>query len=304
MNTNGMISRRRGLQYVGSALALATAPGAFAQSPAKAAPRVISLSGALTEIVYLLGAQDLLVATDTTSLFPEAATKTLKVGYMRQLAAEGVLSLKPDVVIGTQEAGPLVALDQIRGAGVRVALVPTPHNWAEVQAKVQLVGRETGYAPQAQALLNRLDAQWADVQKQVALGAQSAKTKGKARSQPRALFMLAHAGTPQVSGRGTAADALIRYAGATNAVNEFHGYRSLTAEAMAAAAPDVLINTTQGIEAMGGVAAFWRRPELALTPAFQKKALVMMDANELLGFGPRLPAVVQSVHAQIQTLLA
>lgn len=39
-------------------------------------------------MVYLLGAQGLLVGTDTTSLFPEAAQKTPKVGYVRQLSAE------------------------------------------------------------------------------------------------------------------------------------------------------------------------------------------------------------------------
>lgn len=61
---------------------------AFAQNSAQVASparRLVSLSGALTEVVYLLNAQSLLVGTDTTSLFPEAAKKTTKVGYVRQL---------------------------------------------------------------------------------------------------------------------------------------------------------------------------------------------------------------------------
>ncbi len=100
----------------------AAAPQAFV--PAR---RLVALSGALTEVVYLLGAQSLLVGTDTTSLYPEAAQKTAKVGYVRQLSAEGVLSLKPDAVVASSEAGPAVVLEQIRRAGVRVTLVPARH---------------------------------------------------------------------------------------------------------------------------------------------------------------------------------
>lgn len=288
-----MTARRQTLQWLGAGLAGA----ALLPLPAGAQPaarRLISLSGALTEMVYLLGAEGLLVGTDTTSLFPEAAQKTAKVGYVRQLSAEGLLSLKPDAVIGTNEAGPAVVLEQIRQAGVRVSLIAARHDWAEVQAKLALVGRETGRAEQARALQDRLDAEWAAVQQQVA----------KAARRPRALFILSHSGTPMVSGRGTAADALIAMAGGTNVVGEFQGYRPLTAEAMAAAAPDILLNTTQGLEALGGEAAFWRRPELVLTPAFARKALVALEANQLLGFGPRLPEAVRELHARMQRLTA
>ena len=150
-----LLSRRSSLQWLGGA-AMASAMPAFAQNSAQVASparRLVSLSGALTEVVYLLNAQSLLVGTDTTSLFPEAAKKTTKVGYVRQLSAEGLLSLKPDAVVGTSDAGPPVVLDQIRQAGVRVALVKAQHNWAEVQEKVKVVGRETGRVAEAEKLL-------------------------------------------------------------------------------------------------------------------------------------------------------
>lgn len=285
------MSRRHGLQWLGAAAAGAALPGlvqASAVNAPVAARRLVSLSGALTEVVYLLNAQNLLVGTDTTSLFPEAAQKTAKVGYVRQLSAEGLLSLKPDAVIGTSDAGPPVVLDQIRQAGVRVALVKAQHNWAEVQDKVKVVGRETGRMADADKLLAQLEAQWRGVQAQVA----------KAQRKPRVLFVLAHSGSPQVAGKGVAASALIEYAGCVNAINQFDGYKPLTAEAMASAAPEVIISTTQGIEALGGEAAFWKRPELALTPAFARKALVTLEASHLLGFGPRLPSAVQALHMQ------
>lgn len=275
----------------GMAAALLGARSVQARAPAR---RIVSLGGAVTEAVYALGAEGLLVGTDTTSLYPEAAQRTPKVGYLRQLSAEGLLSLQPDAIVGTTEAGPPVVLDQVRSAGVRVELVRAEHSWDEVARKLQAVARVAGREAQAQALQARLDAEWAEVRQTVA----------RATRRPRALFILSHGGAPMVAGGGTAADALIRFAGGVNAVRGFDGYRPLTAEAMASAAPEVLVNSTQGIEALGGEAAFWQRPELALTPAFRRKALVAMEASHLLGFGPRLPGAVRELHARMLALTA
>ena len=96
---------------------------------------------------------------------------------------------------------------------------------------------------------------------------------------------------------------MIRFAGGRNALGGFTGYRPMTAESMAAAAPDVILITTQGLEAVGGAGKLWQRPELALTPARRRRqagrSLVHFDAPELLGFGPRMPEVVQRLHAQL-----
>src|SRR3990167_7240660 len=244
----GQVGARRRLLRSVAALPWLSAMGPGAAWAARPA-RIVSLGGALTEGVYLLG---------------------------------------------TTEAGPPVVLDQVRSAGVRVELVQADHTWDEVRRKVATVGRVVGREREAQALQADLDAQWAAVQKQVAA----------ATRRPRAIFILSHGGSPMVAGTGTAADALIRFAGATNAITQFAGYRPLTAEAMASAAPEVLLNSTQGIEALGGEAAFWQRPELALTPAFRRKALVAMEASHLLGFGPRLPAAVRELHTRTQAITA
>jgi len=288
------INRRQLLAAAGAASASLWLP-AHAQTSAKL-PRLVTLGGAITEVVYMLGAEGQLVGTDTTSLFPPAALQTPKVGYMRALSAEGLLSLKPDAVIGTTEAGPVVVLDQLRTAGVRVDLIEADHTWAEIQRKVQVVGRAAARVPQAQALQAKLDADWAAVQKEVA---DAVKSRGR---KPKVLFILAHGASPQVAGGKTAADAMINFAGGINVMtvsNGFNGYRPMTAEAMAAAAPDFVLTSTQGVEAQGGLEKFWARPELALTPAFKKRALVQLDALELIGFGPRLPQTVRALCQQM-----
>jgi iron complex transport system substrate-binding protein len=272
---------------------LAAFTPAFAQAPsarAAALPRLVTVSGAITEVVYLLGAESQLVGTDTTSLYPAAALNTPKVGYMRQLSAEGLLSLRPDALIATTEAGPPVVLDQVRSAGVKVERVAADHTWGEVQAKVQAVGRASAREAQARNLQATLDAQWAQVQQQVA---------ASSRARPRVLFILSHSASPQVAGQKTAANAMIEFAGGVNAIRGFEGYRPMTAEAAAGAAPDFILTTTQGIEALGGIDRFWQRPELALTPAYRRRALIALDALLLIGFGPRLPQAVQEIHRQL-----
>jgi iron complex transport system substrate-binding protein len=273
-----------------------TAPAASQRAPgAERRPRLVTAGGGITEVVYALGAQDLLVGTDTTSLFPEAAQKTPKVGYMRQLSAEGLLALRPDALVAGTDAGPPVVLDQIRSAGVRVELVASDHSWDELRRKVAAVGRATGLEAAARALQDRLDKRWAAVQ---------AKVRQKTPANPpRVLFVLSHTGSPLVSGEATAADAVIRFMGAKNVLSGFKGYRPMTAEAMAAAAPDLILMTAQGLGAMGGPEKFWQRPEVALTPAFRQRAsgrtLLAPDALALLGFGPRLPEVIEQLHQQV-----
>jgi len=75
---------------------------AHAAATASAEPRrVVAIGGSITETVFALGRGDRLVAVDTTSLFPQRATRLPNVGYMRALSAEPILALAPDPVLPT-----------------------------------------------------------------------------------------------------------------------------------------------------------------------------------------------------------
>jgi iron complex transport system substrate-binding protein len=140
---------------------------------------------ALTEIVYRLRAEALLVATDTTSFYPAAAAALPKVGYQRTLSAEGVLSLRPTVVLVTADAGPPAALAQLQSAGVRIVRAEMEHSFDWLRRTVQLVAREIGRADAGKRLNGELAAQWQ--------AAQAAITT-KSGARPRVLFVLSHAG--------------------------------------------------------------------------------------------------------------
>lgn len=270
---------------------------AQAQAPAQAPePRVVSVGGALTEIVYALGAQKTLVAVDTTSTHPPEALKLARVGYQRQLSSEGVLSMRPSVVLATNEAGPPAVISQLKSAGVKFETVTAEHTFEEVRNKVRTVSGALGMAAQGARLDDAITAEWKSTQDFVAA------FEKKSGRKPRVLFLLLHsaAGGLMASGEGTAADAVIRYAGGINAVSGYKGYKPLAEEAVIAAAPDFVLLTREGLEAIGGIDKLWQKPGLALTPAAKNKRYAAPDALYLLGFGPRLPKAVRELAEKLQ----
>ena len=273
------------------AMAAAAALPARAQTP----PRIVSVGSALTEIVYALGAEGLLVGVDTTSQYPAAAQALPQVGYMRALSAEGVLSLKPTLVIATTAAGPATTLDQLRATGVEVIVLPDLYDYDSVIAKIASVGRVTGKQREAEAMIARGRGDMA------ALTARLAKATGK----PRVLFLLSMGGgAPQAAGRDTAADGIIRLAGGANAIDGYAGYRPLTPEAVIASRPDVVLVTRQTAQAMGGAQAVLDQPALRQTPAGRAGKVLEFDTLLLLGFGPRTPQAALELAMALHPELA
>lgn len=282
--------RRRHAFALGFGAAAASLP-AWAQ----VRPRIVSVGSALTEIVYALGAEGLLVGVDTTSLFPAAARALPQVGYMRALAAEGVLSLKPTLVIATTAAGPATTLDQLRATGIEILVLSDHYDYDSVIAKIAAVGRVTGKIAEADAMIARGRADMAELTKRLA--ATTAK--------PRVLFLLSMGGgAPQAAGRDTAADGIIRLAGGTNAIDAYTGYRPLTPEAVLASRADFVLVTSQTVQAMGGIEAILDQPALRRTPAGRAGRVLQFDTLLLLGFGPRTPQAALELAAALHPDLA
>jgi iron complex transport system substrate-binding protein len=253
----------------------------------KDASRIVAVGGSVTEVIYALGGEKNLVATDSTSLFPATARDTPKVGYMRTLSAEGVLSLRPTVVITTTAAGPEAALRQIADAGVAVLVLSDDYSFDAVTAKIEGIGRALGLDKAAADLVAKVRADMADVTARIA----------QSKTRPRALSFLTfgQGGAPQAAGRMTAADGIIKLAGGVNVFDAWSGYKPMTPEATVAAAPEVIMLGTQTIETIGGVDKILADPALALTPAAKSKRVASADALMLLGFGPRTPEAVRIV---------
>ena len=240
------------------------------------ASRIVTLGGPITETVYALGLGPNVVGTDQSSLYPAEILDKPRLSYFRQTSAEGVLSLSPTLVLALDESGPPGVLDQIRAAGVPVVRVPTPETIEGATERVQLLGDLLGREATATAVTERMRRQLAEAE-----GLRPA-------TPPRALFVYARgAGLVQVQGTGTPGDLVLRLAGAENAAS-VEGTVPLTAEAVVAAAPDVVVIPARGLESLGGADGLFSQPGLAQTPAGAARRVVAVDDALLLGLGPRL----------------
>jgi iron complex transport system substrate-binding protein len=241
--------------------------------------RIVAVGGSVTEIVYALGEEDRLLAVDTTSLYPAATQDLPNVGYMRQLSAEPILALGPDLVLAIADSGPPAALEQIRDAGVPVVTVADDYTPEGVLEKIDVIAAALGVEAKGQALREK-----------VAAGLETVKAAfGDVAARPRVLFLLTISSgrTTVAAGRKTSAEGIIALAGGVNAIDGFESNNPLSPEAAVAAAPEVLLVTERSLDLLGGKKALLAIPEIALTPAAQAGRVVTMDGLLLLGFGPR-----------------
>lgn len=250
--------------------------------------RLISLGGDITEIIYALGIEDTLVAVDSSSIYPAATDELPEVGYVRRLAAEGVLSLEPSLIVTSEDAGPPEVLQQIREAGVPIFVVPTEDSIAGVKQKINVLGEIFGVSARATSLNLQIDLDVAEAQLYV--------DAAQGRAKPRVMFIYARgAGTVSVSGTGTSADAMIALAAGDNAVTAYESYKPLTAEAAVSIAPDVLLFLSRGLDSVGGIEGLADLPGLSLTPAYENGRVIALDDLYLLGFGPRVGRAIRDL---------
>lgn len=242
------------------------------------AQRIVSIGGAITEILYAMGLEDRIIGVDITSIYPSEALKTKpNVGYMRQLSPEGVLGLGPTLVLALEGAGPKEAVSVLEAASVPFVRIPDRFTGDSIVERIRLVAAATGVPARGDCLVRKVEA---------GLLRLDLVRKGIGKSA-RVVFVLSFAnGKATVAGRNTAADGIIKLAGGTNAFADFEGYKVVSDEAIVAARPDAVVGMERSDFRMTPAEVFGH-PAFALTPAAARQSYISMDGLYLLGFGPR-----------------
>jgi iron complex transport system substrate-binding protein len=246
--------------------------------------RTVRAGGALSEWVCALGGESKLVGVDTTSQHPSSLKALPSIGYQRQLSAEGVLSLRPQILVGTEEMGPPPVLSQIRTAGVQVELFSAQPDLATLQSNLQHLGKLLGAEDRAAQLL----ATYQQELEQQKIHVTKAQLTQKS---PGVLLLLGHAGgKPLIAGKDTAADWLLQRAGGHNLATH-SGYKPFSNESLVSLDPDVLVFADRALSGDAARAALFKEnPILASTRAARDGRVIELDPTLLVGgLGPRLP---------------
>ena len=261
-------------------------------SPAEDPSRVVAAGGSIAEMLYSLGAGNLLVAVDSTaSYLPETASLP-SVGYVRNLSAEGILALKPSLILGEHDMGPAEVLSQLSSVEVEVKRVDERHSTQGIIDKFVCVARILGKEDVAQDILRgRLAGVLTLLE----------KANEASADLPRAALVLNFVDNqPIVAGANTSGDGLLRMAGAQNIFSDIEGWKPLSRELLIAANPEHLVVTERALKSIGGLQGMLSDPLLASTDALSDDNVHAYGGMSLLGFGLQTLEVALSLKKAIE----
>lgn len=259
-------------------------------------PKVVSLSGAITEILFSIGAGNQLVGVDVTSTAPSDSLKNRAIpvlGHVNQLNVEAILGLNGDLVLAADSLKPEL-LAQLEAGGMDINIQSKPKRLEETAALILRMGALTGRQKEAEQLHQLFEAERAALKKQV---------EGLTAARPKVVFVYGRgAGSLMVAGGNTQANGMIEeVAGINPFAEQFEGFKPLTSESMVEASPDVLLFFSDAFEMLGGVSGIKEIPGVAATPAGNSERFIHMDGHYMMGFGPRAAQAAQELFEAIHS---
>lgn len=250
--------------------------------------RIVSVGTAVTETIYALGAGEKLVGVDNSSAEYIPETNNLpKVGPRTTLSAEGILSLKPTLLIMNADAGPPQVVEQIRNSGVTILTLTPNYTIETVKSKVETIAKALNLEAKAKEINDSIDKDIREV----------GELLKKKQTTPKVMFVGRGPNMPNatMSGAGTTIDEMIRLAGGANPMTDFTGFKEMTDEAVVAAQPDVILITQRSFERSGGVEGVVKFPGVALTPAGKNQRVIPVSDMYFQGFGPGVGRAVREL---------
>ena len=251
--------------------------------------RVVSIGGNITEIIYALEKGSLLVGNDTTSYFPEEANRLPKVGYQRSFSVEGIVSLNPNLVFLSHEAGPPLAREKLKGTGIKVIELPNlGYSVDAVKKNISFIARYLNAEKQGRILLKSIDDDWKLLKRRIANQA----------SRKKVLLILGHGHLPLVAGKNTAADKIIEISGAINPIS-YNGYKPLTPEEAIHLAPDFIVYVSNENNQGKIRKILLSIPGISISNAVKNNKIIILDSLFVLGFGNRVIKAALKLNSYI-----
>ena len=249
-------------------------------SAAKDATKTVIAGGSLTEIVYFLEEEENIIGVDITSNFPEATSVLPSIGYVRALSSEGILSLKPSLILGENDMGPPLVIEQLSLTGLDVRILEEDHSSSGILYKIECLSKV--FDTRAKDTLSKIDLIKEDISYLDKI------SQINEDSGIKVMLILNMQGTsPIVAGLGTSGDGFINMTGASNAANQFEGWKPISSEAIIAYNPDYIIITNRGMSSFPDVQSLANTTSLRLTSAAQNGRILQEDGMAMLGFGTR-----------------
>jgi ABC-type Fe3+-hydroxamate transport system substrate-binding protein len=246
--------------------------------------RIVSLSPAVTELLFALGAGDRLVGRTAWCDYPPAARQVPSVGDGLNPNIEAVVARQPDLVVLYRSALDETAAAQLTRLGIPAVLV-RQDRLEDIARAARLLGRLTGTDRAGDSLAGALD--------------QLVASSGHAAPPRARVAFVVWDNPPVVIGAGSYLDKLGALAGATNA---FHDVAAASAvvglETIVARDPDVIVVLRDS--ATAEPPGFTRRPEWRAVRAVRDGRVLYLTGSLFARPNPRAAQAVAEFRRRLE----
>jgi iron complex transport system substrate-binding protein len=288
--TRTMLSRRHLLQMSAVGLIEVALPRVSFAARGVQARRIITIGADITEIFALLDGLGRLVGIDNGSNRPVDVAKVKSVGFFRSLSAEGIIALRPDIIIATDMFGPPTAVAQLAAAGVRIETLREPETIEGIRAKIGRIAALIAREHEGKALIGRVDAAFGDL---------SRRLSGISR-RPKVLVTVAFSnGTVHAAGNIPSMNAAIALAGGENAGIAWNTVKPISGEVLTATPPALFLITPEIWARAGGAEGFLKMVNLQGNPEITPEHVMPIDAGPFFLFGPSTPEIARDIAARL-----
>ena len=262
--------------------------------PPDSPKRIVSLAPNITEILFALGLGKEIAGVTNFCDYPEGALSKTRIGGFVNPDIEKIVSLKPDLIIGTRDGNRAGAIESLNELGFSVYLVD-PKGFDGVVSTIRNIGEIAGRRDQSR-----------EIAKNMMKKKEDAARLTRSLSHPRVFFQVGNAPIITV-GKGTLADDLIRLAGGRSiSENESASYPLYSVETIIAKAPEIIIMTSmEGERGYTNLVKKWQRWKSI--PAVRRGAIHVLDSNLVDRPSPRivdgLEALLRIIHPEVMKKL-
>jgi iron complex transport system substrate-binding protein len=256
--------------------------------------RAVVISQAYTEIIWALGAQDHVVGVDYSSTWPPEVKNVTTVGYHRALSAEGILSLKPTVIVTDGNIGPPQVVEQLKQLHVPFKTFAAKNDSLEgAKALMREMGAYFHKEARAEELCRKLDADMARALEEAKQHADRPRVAVIHYGRASNIYLLVGASG---GGEAGAAGQMVRWAGGEMAIQQAGMQRMTSPEIVARANPDVVLMTEFGYDRLSGSKdKILELPGVSTSDAAKNGRIYRVEEHDLMYFGPSTGEGVQKL---------
>ena len=259
---------------------------------AKNSNSIVVAGGSITEIIYFLNLQNKLVGVDVTSNYPLNAKKLPSIGYIRNLSIEGLLSLKPNLILAEESIGPPIIVKQLNKTSVEFRIIKNNYTIDGINEKFLCISKILDVD-----IKNNID------YKKFVNNVKKLKSfvKNNNKEKKDILLILMMKGTsPIIAGKNTSGHGFIKMIGQNNSMDKVSGWKPVSAEEILIANPNYIIITKRALKDFISIEKFLKLPGISSTKAAKNKNVFIKDGMSLLGYGPRTINVAKEILINIK----